>query len=160
MPARFPRRRVSSSAASDAAERIYGSRGAIQRIVIIIQENRTVDNLFNGLPGADTNQRGKEHERRGDRAEADLADRALHDMSHRHEAWQNDYNGGAMNRFNTEPEVPLVRALARRTRRHLTVIYNVCANVAVLGDGAILYVCRQALSVESRSGFSGTSIPH
>jgi len=30
----------------------------IQHVVIIMQENRTVDNLFNGFPGADTVQIG------------------------------------------------------------------------------------------------------
>ncbi len=33
--------------------------GRIQHIVIIIQENRTFDNLFNGFPGANTAQSGK-----------------------------------------------------------------------------------------------------
>lgn len=33
----------------------------IQHIVIIIQENRTFDNLFNGFPGADTVQSGLNH---------------------------------------------------------------------------------------------------
>ena len=28
--------------------------GKIQHVVIIVQENRTTDNLFHGLPGADT----------------------------------------------------------------------------------------------------------
>src|SRR5690348_8966965 len=31
----------------------------IQHVVIIIQENRSFDNMFNGFPGADTAQTGK-----------------------------------------------------------------------------------------------------
>jgi phospholipase C len=33
--------------------------GLIQHVVVIVQENRTVDNLFNGLPGADTRRNGR-----------------------------------------------------------------------------------------------------
>ena len=99
----LPPAQPSASAASDAAERIYGSRGAIQHIVIIIQENRTVDNLFNGLPGADTVNAGKNMS--GETIELKpISLTAPYDMSHRHGAWQNDYNGGAMNGFSTEPE--------------------------------------------------------
>ena len=99
----LPPAQLSAGAASDAAERIYGSRGAIQHIVIIIQENRTVDNLFNGLPGADTVNAGKNMS--GETIELKpISLTAPYDMSHRHGAWQNDYNGGAMNGFSTEPE--------------------------------------------------------
>ncbi len=34
----------------------------IQHIVVVIQENRTVDNLFNGFPGADTVRTGFKHD--------------------------------------------------------------------------------------------------
>jgi len=37
-------------------------RGAIQHIVFVIQENRSVDNLFNGFPGADTVRIGHRHD--------------------------------------------------------------------------------------------------
>src|SRR5450755_3229229 len=33
----------------------------IQHVIIIIQENRSFDNLFNGYPGADTAQSGPMH---------------------------------------------------------------------------------------------------
>jgi phospholipase C len=32
--------------------------GKIQHVIIVIQENRSVDNLFQGLPGADTRSYG------------------------------------------------------------------------------------------------------
>src|SRR5450755_1190415 len=38
-----------------------GPAGTIQHVVIIIQENRTFDNMFNGFPGADTVQVGLNH---------------------------------------------------------------------------------------------------
>ena len=99
----LPRVQSSSTAASEAAERLYGSRGAITHIVIIVQENRTVDNLFNGLPGADTVQRGKNMRGRTVALEP-ISLTAPYDMSHRHEAWRDDYHRGAMNGFSTEPE--------------------------------------------------------
>ena len=37
------------------------SFGRIKHVVIIVQENRTFDNLFNGFPGADTVQTGLDH---------------------------------------------------------------------------------------------------
>ena len=48
---------------SDPAHRRFSPRfgsgsAPITHVVIIIQENRTVDNLFNSLPGADTAQTG------------------------------------------------------------------------------------------------------
>ena len=37
------------------------AKGQIKHVVIIIQENRTVDNMFNGFPGADTVRTGMTH---------------------------------------------------------------------------------------------------
>jgi len=78
-------------------------RGKIRHVVVIVQENRTVDNLFNGFPGADTTKVGKNAQGQT----VDLQPTPLtapYDLSHRHEAWVKDYNHGAMNGFNTESE--------------------------------------------------------
>jgi phospholipase C len=88
---------------TDAAGRIYGSNGAIKHIVIIIQENRTVDNLFNGLPGADTVRSGKNMQGQTVALQP-ISLTARYDMSHRHHAWLSDYDRGVMNGFNSEPE--------------------------------------------------------
>ena len=37
------------------------SSGVIKHVVVIVQENRTLDNLFHGFPGADTAQSGLDH---------------------------------------------------------------------------------------------------
>ena len=37
------------------------SKGKIKHIIIIVQENRSFDNMFNGYPGADTAQVGTIH---------------------------------------------------------------------------------------------------
>lgn len=73
----------------------------IQHVVIIFQENRTVDNLFYGFPGADTVTSGKT---------STGATVALHpvslaapyDLDHSHTGFVTGYNGGNMNGFDLE----------------------------------------------------------
>src|SRR5580692_581680 len=77
--------------------------GPIDHIVVIVQENRTVDNLFNGFPGADTVQSGKNTLGQTITLQP-VALTAPYDMSHRHSAWVGDYDHGKMDGFNTEHE--------------------------------------------------------
>jgi phospholipase C len=75
-----------------------GSPG-VQHVVIIIQENRSVDDLFNGFPGADTAQAGQTH----DGSTVRLTQRSLAapgDAEHSHGAWVTDWNSGGMNGFD------------------------------------------------------------
>jgi len=79
------------------AEERFAKR--IHHVVIIVQENRTVDNLFNGFPGADTVQRGVTS------AGASVNLRPVHlatpyDLHHSHAAFLTEYAGGAMNGFD------------------------------------------------------------
>src|SRR5580698_1837471 len=87
---------------SSPIERAFGG-GAIQHIVVIVQENRTVDNLFNGFPGADTVTWG-----RNENGQAVVLHRtplaAQYDMSHKHETWLTDYARGKMDGFSDEGE--------------------------------------------------------
>jgi len=72
---------------------------AVQHVVIIIQENRSVDNLFNGFPGADTAQTGNTHDGRT----VSLYPRSLAtpgDANHYHMGWVTDWNSGGMNGFD------------------------------------------------------------
>jgi len=69
----------------------------IKHIVVIMQENRTVDNLFNGFPGADTvmtaTQKGKT---------VTLQPAPLEhgpDVDHSHTAWMASYDNGLMDNF-------------------------------------------------------------
>jgi phospholipase C len=71
----------------------------IQHVVIVLQENRTLENLFHGFPGANTVNSGKDH----------LGNTvplvAVHlmtpyDPSHRYSDWKLEYNGGGMNGFD------------------------------------------------------------
>jgi phospholipase C len=77
--------------------------GTIEHIVVIVQENRTVDNLFNGLPGANTVQSGKNM--RGEEIGLQpVSLTAPYDLSHGHSGWVADYDHGKMDGFSTEHE--------------------------------------------------------
>jgi len=73
--------------------------GMIQHVIIIVQENRTPDNLFQGLPGADiakggTNSKG---------IYVALMPRPLanrYDLDHSHTGFKTEFAGGAMNGFD------------------------------------------------------------
>jgi phospholipase C len=71
-------------------------------IVIMIQENRTFDNLFATYPGADGATRGKTHNG-GSLAlrKADLASPVS--PNNGYTFWRRDWNGGKMNGFDTVP---------------------------------------------------------
>lgn len=73
----------------------------IQHVIVIVQENRTVDNLFNGFPGANTARSGKNSAGETVYLRAvPLA--APYDIGHKHEDWLAEYNGGQMNGFNLD----------------------------------------------------------
>jgi len=69
----------------------------IQHIVIIMQENRSFDNLFNGYPGADTAQSGMSGNTLVPLAPVSLGD--SRDLSHSHMRWEEDYDHGNMDGF-------------------------------------------------------------
>jgi phospholipase C len=73
----------------------------IQHIIIIVQENRTVDDLFNGFPGADTVTSGKNsHGGTVDLKPVPLE--APYDPRHLHPDFLTEWNGGAMSGFDKE----------------------------------------------------------
>jgi phospholipase C len=68
-------------------------------VVIIVQENRSVDNLFNGFPGANTVRSGENSwGQTVDLQPVPLT--APYDISHRHSAFVTEYANGNMNGFN------------------------------------------------------------
>jgi len=69
----------------------------IKHVVIVIQENRSVDNLFNGFPGADTVQIGERRIGPVNLMPVDLAYPA--DVDHQHRAWLTEYDRGRMDGF-------------------------------------------------------------
>ena len=91
-----------AAALSSGAQRVYGaSFGKIQHVVIIFQENRTPDNLFHGLPGADIASTGVDSRGRIVPLKA-VSLRPNYDVDHSHRAFIAAYNHGQMNGFNNE----------------------------------------------------------
>jgi phospholipase C len=78
-----------------------GPAVGIQHIVIIFQENRTVDNLFNGFPHADTVLSGK-NSSGGMTTLQPISLAAPYDLDHSHLGFTTEYNSGAMNGFDKE----------------------------------------------------------
>jgi phospholipase C len=71
------------------------AQASIKHVVIIIQENRSFDNLFNGFPGADTVQSGMESTGQTVSLQPHgLA--ATGDIDHNHPNWVNEYAGGKL----------------------------------------------------------------
>jgi phospholipase C len=75
----------------------------IRHIIVIVQENRTVDNLFNYFPGANTVRSGRNLA--GQYVELrPIPLTAPYDLSHIHGAWMSDYDNGSLDGFSTENE--------------------------------------------------------
>ncbi|MGA8535248.1 MAG: alkaline phosphatase family protein [Candidatus Tumulicola sp.] len=74
--------------------------GKIQHVVIIIQENRSFDNLFHGFPGADTVNFGYGHGKRYTLKPWSLT--KGWDISHAHVQFLEDYDGGNNDGFDME----------------------------------------------------------
>src|ERR1700722_15472768 len=71
-------------------------------VVVVVQENRTVDNLFHTLPGVDTVSYGMNSKHRRVALEP-MPLRSVYDPTHTHQSFTTEYNGGAMNGFDREP---------------------------------------------------------
>jgi phospholipase C len=83
--------------------------GKIQHVIIIYQENRTPDNLFNRLPGADTQAWGLDH--LGNRINLlPIPETAPYDLDHTHTAFKVEYDAGKLDGFDLEPSTQCGRA--------------------------------------------------
>jgi phospholipase C len=88
-----------SPAAPASADRLSGGGSPIQHVVIIVQENRSVDNLFQFLPGANTQRWGYDsHHRKINLRGVSLT--ANFDMNHQHRDFLKQYHDGAMDGFD------------------------------------------------------------
>jgi phospholipase C len=74
--------------------------GKIKHVIVIMQENRSFDNLFYGYPGADTVKTGAGHRVRYPLVPVSLA--ALWDINHAHIQFLEDYDAGKMDGFDRE----------------------------------------------------------
>lgn len=76
-----------------------GGSAWITHVVVIVQENRSVDNLFNGLPGADTVRSGRTS--RGQTIGLKpVSLTAPYDMVHTHSVYETEYATGKMDGFD------------------------------------------------------------
>ncbi len=91
---------VVPAALSHSIHRAQGSI-PIAHVIVIVQENRTVDNLFQFFPGADVASSGPV-EGSGSIPLKAVSLKVDYDIKHTHAAWQNAYDGGAMDGFNRE----------------------------------------------------------
>ena len=73
----------------------------IQHVVVIVQENRSFDNLFNGFPGADTAQSGKMSDGQTVQLTPIHLDQG-YDLRHRHYTWWVSWDGGKMDGFDID----------------------------------------------------------
>ena len=74
--------------------------GKIQHVIVVVQENRTVDNLFQGFPGADTVPSGLSQGQQKTLIPLPLQYNL--DPDHSHQGFVTDYDGGAMDGFDHE----------------------------------------------------------
>jgi len=79
---------------------LAGRPRIFEHVVVVVQENRTPDNLFNGLPGADTVRSGmNSHGQSVPFAAISLT--AAYGLEHTHSAFVKSYAGGKMDGFDT-----------------------------------------------------------
>jgi phospholipase C len=76
----------------------------ISHVVIVVQENRSVDNFFMGLPGADTVQQGMTPNGPVPMHPVDLDFPA--DVDHQHKAFVAEYNQGKMDGWTHADTLP------------------------------------------------------
>ena len=105
----------------------------IKHIVIIMQENRTTDNLFNGFPGADTvqsaMQKGKSI------ALQPVPFEQGSDLDHSHPGWYTDYDNGLMDNFgHVTPDYPVANLALAYVPQSETVPLFTLGEAYTLGD--------------------------
>jgi len=87
----------SSSNSASGSGSPPASSQKIKHIVVIMQENRTTDNLFNGFPGADTVQSGTSYGKTVTLQAVPFEQGT--DVDHSHTGWWTDWDNGLMDGF-------------------------------------------------------------
>jgi phospholipase C len=93
---------------AQSPERRHSTGSPIQHVVLIVQENRSFDNLFAKFPGANGATRGKAKEPKGKGYVDKWVTLQSHkltldtDLQHCHAAFVTDYDGGKMDGFYLE----------------------------------------------------------
>ncbi len=100
VPATAVSARARSRVRSVARRALLG-KGTIEHVVIVLQENRTPDDLFNGLPGANTVTSGANSAGQQIPLQPEPLN-APYDIDHSHYAFEQAYDGGLLDAFNME----------------------------------------------------------
>lgn len=79
-------------------------RSHIKHVVVIVQENRSFDNMFHGFPGADTVDYGMSHSGYVRLHPVSLGYPA--DVDHQHKAWVQEYDDGRMDGWDRVDTLP------------------------------------------------------
>jgi phospholipase C len=87
------------------------SGSTITHVIVMIQENRTFDNLFHGYPGADYADTGLTHTGRVVRLKPGHLEE-YYDLGHTHANFDTEYDGGKNDGFNEVPTSPQSYKLA------------------------------------------------
>jgi phospholipase C len=103
----------------------------IQHVVVIMQENRSFDNLFNGFPGADTAQSGMSGGQSVPLTPIALDD--TRDLGHSHPDWWKDWDNGAMDGFARSTNSPTTLAYSYVPEKDVEPYWTL-AKQYVLGD--------------------------
>ncbi len=104
----------------------------IQHVVVIMQENRTFDNLFNGFPGADTVQSGMSAGQSVPLQPIPL-DQGT-DVDHSHTSWWKAWDNGAMDGFAHAKSYPVPNLPYAYVPQNETVPIWSLAKAYTLGD--------------------------
>jgi phospholipase C len=104
----------------------------IKHIVVIMQENRTFDNLFNGFPGADSVQSATSHGL-SVKLQAIPFEQGT-DVDHSHTAWWRAWNNGQMDGFAHAAPYPIPNLPYSYVPQTQTVPYWTLARQYTLGD--------------------------
>jgi phospholipase C len=83
----------------------------IKHVIIMVQENRTFDNLFHGFPGADSASTGVTHTGKVVPLTAGTLEE-YYDLGHTHANFETEYDGGKNDGFDLVPTSPQSSALA------------------------------------------------
>ena len=146
----------------DAGVQDMGAGGVasmyIKHVVIIVQENRTVDNLFNGFPGADTVKTGVKHD--GTTIALQPASMVQsYDISHAHLHWEAQYNDGGMNGFDTaDPSLtPYTYVPATETKPYfdLAMKYTLADHMFQSNTGPSFVAHQYLIAAHSMPGMGG-----
>lgn len=111
---------------------IPGPSSKIRHVVVIMQENRTPDNLFNGFPGADTVQSGMSNGQSVTLQPIPFEQGT--DLDHSHTGWWKDWDNGQLDGFAHAKSYPIPNLPYAYVPQSETVPYWTLAKAYTFGD--------------------------